>query len=138
MSKKQYGIVLVVAMVAGLVGGMVSNWFLMGTPVFAQKAPQREKDLQAERFEVVDQAGKLRAILGVVPDGTLSLVLNDKAGRPRAGLTVVSNGAPFVALFDKDGKLRTKLALEPDGAPSLTLADDNGQARANLNLNQTT
>lgn len=61
MNKKQYGLLLMVAVVAGLVGGVVSSWFLMGSPVFAQKAPEHEKVLQAERFEVVDQAGKGRA-----------------------------------------------------------------------------
>ena len=48
MSKKQYRVLLLVAAVAGLVGGVVSSWFLVGSLIFARKAPQPEKVLQAK------------------------------------------------------------------------------------------
>ena len=77
MNGKQTVLIVAVALVAGLVGGVVASWFLMGAPVFAQKAPQPEKVLQAEKFELVDQAGKTRAGLRMAPNGRLGLDLYD-------------------------------------------------------------
>ena len=37
MNTKQTNVVLVLAFVAGVLGGMVSSWLLMGQPVFAEK-----------------------------------------------------------------------------------------------------
>ena len=63
MSKKQYVLTLVLAMIAGLAGGMVSSWLFISAPVFVQKTPQVAQVVRAERFEVVDQKGKVRAAL---------------------------------------------------------------------------
>lgn len=51
MSKSQYSLVLLVAMVSGLVGGVTASWLL---PV---------RVLRAARFEAVDKRGKVRATL---------------------------------------------------------------------------
>src|SRR3989442_7501235 len=81
MGKKQYLLTVVLAVVAGFVGGVGSSWFLMGAPVFAQKTPESAKVIQAEKFEVVDKDGKVRARLN-------------------------SSG---VGIADQDGKLRVTL-----------------------------
>src|SRR5713101_9007070 len=72
MSKRQYGMFLVVALVAGLLSGVVSSYFMVGWLIAAQKlppqvveqSPHTTKVIQAERFEVVNKDGKIRAILG--------------------------------------------------------------------------
>jgi hypothetical protein len=121
MSKQQYGGVLVVAMVAGLVGGMVSNWFLIGSFVFAQKAPRHEKVLQAERFEVIDQDGKFHAVLGATRQGDVSLLLNDRNGQPRIQLSVLSENSGLV-IYDQAGKIRAEFDLTKE-QPSLQFYD---------------
>ena len=63
MSRKQYGFMILLAIVAGLVGGMLSSQFLMGEPVFAQKTPQAQKVIEAQEFRVVDKDGKSRVRL---------------------------------------------------------------------------
>src|SRR5712692_8737214 len=132
MSKKQYGVVLVVAVVAGLVGSVVSSWFLMGSPVFAQKAPQHEKVLQAEKFEVVDRDGKLRAVLGTDPSGSVNLLLYDRAGKQGAGqFGMLPNGNSGLLLYDQAGKIRATLQLL-DGEPSLDLSGKDEKPRVQL------
>ena len=40
MDRKQWGMLLGVALIAGLVGGIVASWFLVGASASAHKAPQ--------------------------------------------------------------------------------------------------
>src|SRR5262245_62699881 len=49
MNTKQDLRLVGIGLIAGLMGSVVANWFLVGAPVFAQKAPQHEKVLQAEQ-----------------------------------------------------------------------------------------
>jgi len=62
MDKKQYTLTVTLAVVAGLVGGVVSSWLFVGTPVFAQKT-EVAWVIKANRFTVVDEDGKERAAL---------------------------------------------------------------------------
>src|SRR2546427_8194711 len=72
MSKQQYGVLLAVALVSGLLSGVVSSYFMVGWLIAAQKLPPQvveqpphtAKVIQAERFEVVSKDGKIRAVLG--------------------------------------------------------------------------
>lgn len=41
MNRKQYGLMLVLSMTAGLMGGIASTRFLSGSPLSAQKTPER-------------------------------------------------------------------------------------------------
>lgn len=141
MNKGQYGGLLLVSTLAGLIGGMGANWVLMGAPVWAQKTCEPAPVIRAERFEVVDKDGKLRATLGtgaagasglVLPDG---LVLTDKNGQPRASLGLAADdGAPGLMLYDPGLRYRVALDVAPDGAPALALASKEGRTRAELIL----
>src|SRR5262245_32741615 len=101
MSNKQYGIVLVVAVVAGLMGGVVSSWFLMGTPVFAQKAPQPLKVVRAEMFELVDKNAIPLARLGLNSSGGPSLSLLSKDGKSLAVLGLFDGVELALSFLDK-------------------------------------
>ncbi len=159
MNRKQFSAVVVLALVAGLVGGVVSSWFLVGLPAFAQKAPQVAEVIRAERFEVVDKDGKTRAALSML-EGKPGLVLRDRNGRAgaelgltdhgwprlfltdknrkvRVGLTLGNTGEPHLVLRDRNGKTRTELSLRDTGASVLELADKNGKLRAALSLRDT-
>jgi hypothetical protein len=43
MNTKRDVLMVIVALAAGLVGGVVSSWFLMGAPVFAQRHPNPKR-----------------------------------------------------------------------------------------------
>lgn len=61
MSRKQHTLTVVLSLIAGLVGGMVSSQFFMGQPVYAEKKPTQEKVVRAEKFELVDKNNKVVA-----------------------------------------------------------------------------
>ena len=63
MNKKQYSLTVALALIAGLVGGMVSSQFFAGQPVFAEKKAPHEKVVRAEKFEVVNGEGEVLARL---------------------------------------------------------------------------
>ena len=129
MDKRQYMLTVALAVVAGLVGGVVSSWLFMGAPVVTQKTPQVAEVVGAERFEVVDKDGKLRAALWL-DNGEPNLVLADKTGKIRAKLSL-ADGKPALWLADKNGKPRAGLSLLNE-EPTLVLADKTGKTRAVL------
>jgi len=128
MGKEQYGTLLVVALVAGLVGGIGTSWVLTSRLVFAEPEPLPTKVLQAERFEVVDQVGKTRAVLAVAPTGALGFTLADQAGKTRAILGLLSDGTPHLGFLNRKGKPRAILGTMPNGSMALALLDKNGRA----------
>ena len=99
----QYAVVLTLAVVAGLVGGVASSWLFLRAPLFAHKTPQVAEVIRARSFELVDEDGELRAALTLV-NGEPFLGLKDKNDKLRAALTLV-NGEPFLGLRDKDEKV---------------------------------
>jgi len=119
--------------IAGFIG------VLVGAAVVGVATSQQEevtaKVVRAERFEVVDAKGEVRAVLAVREDGTPHLALFDADGQVRAIVAVLPSGTPDLYLCDADGKPRASLAVWEDG-PSLTLRDAKGKDRATLELSR--
>ncbi|MFX0199358.1 MAG: hypothetical protein ACFFCW_24810 [Candidatus Hodarchaeota archaeon] len=63
MYREEYILLLTLALVAGLVGGVISSQFLMSQPVFAEKKAVRQKVAEAEEFRLVDKSGRTLAAL---------------------------------------------------------------------------
>ena len=57
-----------------------------------------------EAVQLVDDNGKVRAILGVNPKGTATFALFDKDGKERATVGLLEDGSPVVVMRDKEGK----------------------------------
>ncbi len=87
--------------------------------------------VRAQRFELVDAEGRVRALLAMSLDGRPGLAFLDEKGEGRAGLVLGTDG-PTLELWDKKGKLRARLAVHPDLGPALTLHDEQGVMRAGL------
>lgn len=151
MSTKQYGLTLALAMIAGMVGGVVSSWFFIGRLMVAQKIPQQAKVLRAERFELVDQSGKVRAVLdtggraptgesitmiesmtGIAPEPALRLY--DRDGNVRGVFGLWLDEDPVLEYRGKDGKSRVRLASTPDQASFLQLSDKAGMTLIELDI----
>src|SRR2546427_3585792 len=118
LTMKRDVMMLAGALLAGLVGGVVSSRVLMSTPIFAQKTPQQERVIRAERFELVSKEGKTRAVLG---ERTLGLSAED------LGLSLTEEEKkegekPFPGLFlvDEEGKTRAVFGMRVTG-PGLLL-----------------
>lgn len=146
MNKKQYTLTVTLALIGGLVGGMVSSQFFVGQPVFAEKKPAHEKVIRAESFELVDKDGKMRGTLKLGElQGAMLHLLNQKGvatfkleALSRGAILVISDedGERLVGCFadgtgggigisGKDGKNRCLLFVDEDDKPSLTFWDNN-------------
>lgn len=138
MTRRQYGGLLLATTVAGFLGGLGAHWALNAAPAVVQKTWDLPPVIRAERFEVVDRDGKLRATLGTGSTGAPGLVLSDglvlidNNGQPRANLGLAADGAPGLMLYDPGLRYRIALDVAPDGAPALALASKEGRTRAEL------
>ncbi len=130
----QYAVVLTLAVVAGLVGGVASSWLFLRAPMFAHKTPQVAEVIRAKQFVVVDQDGNMRAELSLNADGKPGMALYDENEKYRVTLGLNKDGEPGLRLYDKDGKTSVMLSLNKDEEPSLWLADKSGKRRAGIGL----
>ncbi len=83
MDTKQYGLMLAVVAVTGLLGGAVSSRLLTGSPVMAQQRAKRTRIITAQEFQLADSEGRTRAILGFSAEGNPAVNLYDADGRGR-------------------------------------------------------
>ena len=116
---------LVLALVAGIWAGPFLAW------AWAE-GKDREKIIRCQKLEVVDDQGKIRAILTVSKDAPV-LALFDAQGKARVRLAEDKDG-PGLELYDTREKLRTGLRVIKN-APVLTLYDGDGKPRAILGTN---
>jgi hypothetical protein len=101
--------------------------------LFLTGAVSIPETLEARHFVLRDQSGKMRAALGMRPDGTPGLAFFEKDGRVRLSLDLGPDG-PAVHLMNGIGKPQAALAMRPDGTPGLGLFDPAGQVRVSLDL----
>ncbi len=78
MRRKQLVFVLLVGLISGFLGGVLSIWFLMPPSVWAQDEPQ--KVIEAERFVLKDAQGRMRAELSINDGNTPGLWFYDIQG----------------------------------------------------------
>jgi len=148
---------------AAIVGLLVAGIGLAAAaPRSSQPAPEAPplgsavSEIRAKRLVLVDDAGKLRAVLGSATRGAVSLGLLDNDDKIRAVLIVDANGIPRLDLFGADETRRMVLSVFPnrsglaifgeggrggavldvaaDGTASLGLTDKQERARAGLQL----
>ena len=98
MSRGRFGFLVVVTLVGSTMGGALIGWWLVPSPVKAQKT----NGVNAEEFLLLDTSGKARAGLGLDKNGEVGLVLTSRDGN-------------------------RKLALSPDDRFAVKLSDQNGR-----------
>ena len=112
--------------------GVALGLLLLGSAGLLGQAPivpGAAKAIDAERFNLRDGAGHLRGSLGVISDGTASLILYNTAGAHQAGLGVLPDGTASIFLGSPAGRTAAELTLYRDGAPSLIVRDRAGKTR---------
>jgi len=77
--------------------------------------------VRAQRFELLDASGKVRAYLGESPDGQLGLQVLDSNGELRAGAVVSRADLPSVGVRGPSGTGGGALLVGPNGAVALAL-----------------
>jgi hypothetical protein len=99
VSRGRFGFLVVVTFVGSLIGGAVSGWWLVPSPVKAQKI----NGVNAEEFLLLDASGKARAGLGLDKNGEVGLVLTSRDGNRRLALSPDDRFA--VKLSDQSGRI---------------------------------
>ena len=160
MKKTRYGLVAVLAMLVGLGGGIVLGHDEPGSKVGGGTVSNKEIPLappsildanmseenvatqevvRANKFELMDKQGKIRAVLGMSPDGEPRLALADSDGQILAALSVeidpkyAKEKFPKLRFFDRTGKVRNEIGLNRYGDPTMVLYHEEGKLLASLN-----
>jgi hypothetical protein len=71
--------------------------------------------LRAERFEMVEASGRVRASWRMTDDGSPAFTLYDAEGKPRVLLAAAPSGASEVVVYNAAGA-SLRLRIEPDGS----------------------
>ncbi|MEP6887725.1 MAG: hypothetical protein ABI945_05320 [Nitrospirales bacterium] len=128
----RYKAFLMVSIVAGLIGGMVSSILFAGKPVWADmRFPSVST---AEEFRLVDGQGRLRALLSFSADGEPYLALLDQHETRKVWLGLSKESG--LAIRDTDGKTRLVLSLDGEGEPTLVFRDRQQNTRALSTVDQ--
>lgn len=89
----------------------------------AGQDPKAAPVVKASRFELVDDAGRTRAVLGVSKGGSPEFDLRDVKGRPRALLLLDADSLPVFFFKDAEVVTRAKWELDAQGAAKLSFLD---------------
>ena len=156
MSRSQYGLLICVAFIGGLLGGFLSTRLLPETGfVFAQDAIEQIKQKQviaktiiAEEFflhakkEGSPLDGEIpipRALLTTEPDGNPKWIMQDSKGIPRFSIKLEDKKGTALAILNEEGEHRLLLSEKsPDenntDGSTVTLLDNNGMVRARMGV----
>jgi len=118
--------VAVLAMAAGLMGGLMAGRFSTDRPVLASEPA---KEIKAQAFQLVDGHGATHAALNMSEGGGPALEFYDSEHRIRVVFDMTGTGDPRLFLMDADGLIRTVvgLGLGSDGRPFIRLRDQDGK-----------
>ena len=118
--------VVVLAVAAGLIGGIMAGRLSIAHPVLASEP---DKEIRAQAFTLVDGHGATHAALSMSEDGGPALEFYDSDHRIRVVFEMTGNGDPRLFLMDAEGSIRTVvgLGLGADGRPFIRLRDKGGK-----------
>jgi hypothetical protein len=77
----------------------------------------------ASGITVRDSAGRSRAVLGLLPDQTVSLLLADENGTTRTVLSLVRGGSSTLVFADRSGNAKVGMGVDARGQSTLTLPE---------------
>jgi hypothetical protein len=166
MKGVQYGLVAALALIAGLGGGLALGQhegdaitkmettdspekgegkplappsILDGRTLYAdEKNVTTQHVVRAGRFELADQKGNTRAVLGLNPEGEPRLAMADESGQILATLGLEldykfnKSKLPTLRFLDRGGKVRSEINLTRTGDPVIILRNERGGVIASL------
>ena len=110
MKRGQLTIVVVLALFAGFMGGIISSQFLGDKTVFAREELPAKEVLVANEFRLVSDDGRILAILGGHPGKEPFLPIEpalrffDSQGNMSMLVGMIPVNKPYVGFFDSNGK----------------------------------
>lgn len=92
-----------------------------------------EDVVRAKRFELVDDEGEVRAILGPGPDNSVGLsFLGKGTAAERTSVGINAGGSAFVDTRDATGEGGIRLGVEEEGTAVIRFRDQQGRDRCNI------
>ena len=110
MRKANLSFIVIVALLAGLVSGVLVGQTQMGKTMLARESFQPEEFVSAREFRLIDENGKTVAVLGGHPGKEPFLPIE-----------------PALRFYDNNGELVVLLGLVPGNKPKLALFDGHGK-----------
>ena len=168
MKKMQYGLAAVLILLVGLGGGLALGQlggdqtakdaagsaaneeeeggkpaeppsFLNEKTLYSkEKNVPTQHVVRANRFELADENGNIRAVMGMNPYGEPRIALADESGRILIALSLeldykfTQDKIPTLRFFDRNGKVRSELNLNRMGDPVFMLKNQRGGVIASL------
>jgi len=155
MSRTQYGLLIIVAFISGLLGGLLSVKFISGEVAFAQNEESPVKQTQVYAKTIIAEEIFLhekkkgnslgseilipRALLTTEPDGNPKLIMQDKNGNPRFSISLNEKNGATLELIGMNGEKKVLLSEkgsydEKQLGATLALLDDSGEIRAQIGV----
>ncbi len=110
MRKINLAFVVILALLAGSVGGVLLSQTPMGEKVLARESFKPKEFVRAKEFRLVDENGRILAVLGGHPGKEPFLPIE-----------------PALRFYDNNGELALLLGLVPGNRPKLALFDGQGK-----------
>ena len=86
-----------------------------------------ENVVRAERFELVDRKGDVRAVFACdAGSGAPTITFKDSQGQTRITLGIAWNDMPSIQLNAEDGTARVALIARPEGNGMVLVIDNDG------------
>ena len=134
MNRRICSLMLLLALTAGLAGGLLATHFSATAPALAANTPEAQKVISAEEFRLIDKEGRILSTWGMYAGGP-GIVLFNKNGQFRAVFSLTSpEEGPVLTFADKNGVHRATVGLGAKRQPYLTLRDVAGKERISLSL----
>ena len=93
-----------------------------------------EDVVRARRFEVVDEEGRLRAVIGPGPENATGMQFYAEDGTARVELSLSGDGAAALYLRDAESKDIAMISLDAEGVPSVTVTRSGEHAAGGVGL----
>ncbi|MEW6666082.1 MAG: hypothetical protein AB1512_12795 [Thermodesulfobacteriota bacterium] len=143
MTKTQVAWTLLLALAAGLGGGVLAFRLLSWEPVVYEGDAKRGGVVVAREFHLVDEDGKDRWVLALSRGGEPSVTFVNRAGWAPMAMGINQDGLPYfnmvlepsrkggpaLVLMDSQMRARALLGLAGDGEPFLAMIDKEGRRR---------
>lgn len=128
---KRNTLLMAMAFLAGLTGGLAACWLTSAAPASADN----RRALVAGELRLTDESGRTRLLLTLV-QGKPRMFMLDDAGEYRMEMGLGASGEPHIWLRDHEGAAKVQVALTAKGRPAFRLADHRGRERAILGLSE--
>jgi len=125
MNRKQFGLTILLALIAGLIGGMVSTHLFTDQNLYLVKSTKPQKVFEAEEFHVVDKNGEILAKFGmsnIYYSPAVELRMFTQGYRKKSGILMVAKESGSVINIygnDRNNNIGIEMEVSNSGSASL-------------------